>query len=78
MGNFIYAGTHQVKHGVNLPNSTEAESYDLTGSLIWRVNTAKLEQKDINAMEETGSKEHAGKRLTSTPVIVSKWFVIIH
>lgn len=53
----------------------DESAHELTGNLIWRVHSGKIEQREMNAMEETGSWEHSGKIISPTPVIASKWYL---
>ncbi len=70
-GTFIYANTNEMRIGAQ--NSTEQDGEHLSGSLIWRTHTGKLEKREMAAMEET-QMEHQGQTIKPTGVVCSKWF----
>lgn len=74
-GSFIYANSFETRNGSHNLDAASADPDEphVTGSLIWRLHTGKLEQREMNAMDDTDI-EHAGKRVKPTPVITSKWF----
>jgi hypothetical protein len=45
----------------------------MTGSLIWKVHSGKLEKREMAAMNET-TMEHSGEPIHPTGVLCSKWY----
>lgn len=45
----------------------------MTGSLIWNVQSGKLQQRDMNAMENTETSFN-GTNVVPSPVLASKWY----
>jgi hypothetical protein len=70
-GTFIYANTNELRIGSHAQQEQEGEHY-ITGSLIWRTHSGKLEKKEMSAMEET-MMEHQGQTVKPSGVVCSKW-----
>jgi hypothetical protein len=44
----------------------------MTGPLIWKTQSGKLQQREMNAME-AAELQHKGINVVPTPVLSSKW-----
>ena len=72
-GTFIYANTNEMRIGAQQPSTEQDCEHFVSGSLIWRTHTGKLEKREMAAMEET-QVEHQCQMVKPTGVICSKWF----
>jgi hypothetical protein len=75
-GTFIYANTNELRIGSHTQQQELEGEHFITGSLIWRTHSGKLEKKEMSAMEET-MMEHQGQTVKPTGVVCSKWVTMI-
>ncbi|KAJ3254020.1 protein with putative role during mitosis [Boothiomyces macroporosus] len=72
-GTFVYSGTLMDKNGSRI----KEQEGEFTGCSIWKVHSGKLEQKDMDAMEDVGKFEFLDKEIGKTEVVGCKWYLVI-
>ncbi|KAJ3320768.1 protein with putative role during mitosis [Boothiomyces sp. JEL0866] len=71
-GTFVYSGSLMDKNGSRI----KEQEGEFTGCSIWKVHSGKLEQKDMDAMEDVGKFEFQDKEIGKTEVTSCKWITV--